>query len=318
MKKAVSFLLIGVIVAGFYSTGWSQSRTASGSAITDKNVIELKKLLELVGERIQKYHDTMFNIAFTEVLRQQELNSDGTSKNKPKEFVYESIVINSRAPANQQNSFPVITRTLKFVDGKPAEQKKLRRRSKCVETNPQTEYADPLAFLLPKYQSNFIFSYGGEADLENRKMAIILIDEPPASEPVRIVEKGGCFQLSRNLRSQGKIWIDPKTFDVFQLQWRLVESFKGKTSSGAATLGIFPIPGAATEVSYENEETTIRFRQVTFQNPQQVLLLPFSSETSWILKGARIAGFRETTEYTRYRRYLTSVEIKDSDENPQD
>ncbi len=93
MKNLMRFLLIGVIVAGFNSVSWTQSQTLSNSATTDKDVTQLKNLLERVGERIQKYQDAMFSIAFTEVLRQQELQSDGTSKNKPKEFVYESIVV---------------------------------------------------------------------------------------------------------------------------------------------------------------------------------------------------------------------------------
>lgn len=169
------FLLIGVIVAGFNSVSWTQSQTLSNSTTTDKDATQLKNLLERVGERIQKYQDAMFSIAFTEVLRQQELQSDGTSKNKPKEFVYESIVVSRTSPANQQNSFPIITRTLKSVNGKPTEQKNLPQRSKCVETNPRPVYGDPLTFLLPKNQTDFIFSYAGEADLDGHKTAVILI-----------------------------------------------------------------------------------------------------------------------------------------------
>ncbi len=71
MKNLMRFLLIGVVVAGFNSVSWTQSQTLSNSATTDKDVTQLKNLLERVGERIQKYQDAMFSIAFTEVLRQQ-------------------------------------------------------------------------------------------------------------------------------------------------------------------------------------------------------------------------------------------------------
>lgn len=144
---------------------------------------------------------------------------------------------------------------------------------------------------------------------------LILINQPPAFEPVKIVDTGDCFRLSRSLRRQGKVWIDLNTYDVVQLQWQLAESFSGKTSAGVAKFGIFPVFRPAKELSYEKQEMTIRFRPVTFQNPEQSLLLPSFSESAWILKGARIAGFRVTTDYTRYRRFLTSVEIKDSDED---
>lgn len=315
MKKLTIFLLISVVVLSFNLTGWAQSQTSSNSAITDKDAIQLKNLLERVSERIQKYQDAMFSIAFTEVLQQQELKSDGTPKNKPKEFVYESIVVSRTSPANQQNSFPVITRTLKSLDGKTTEQKNLKPRSKCTDTNPRPAYGDPLNFLLPKNQNNFTFSYAGEANLDGRKTAVILINQPPAAEPVKIITEGNCFRLSRGLQGQGKIWIDLNTYDVMQLQWQLVESFSGKIPAGVAKVGIFPLFRPAREISYDKQEFTIRFRAVTFQNPEQVLLLPSSSESVWILKGGGIAGFRTTTEYTRYKRFMTDVEIKNSDEN---
>lgn len=312
MKKLKIFALVSVIVTGFNLTGRGQSQSLSNPpAPNDKEIV--KNLLERAGERIQKYQDAMFSIAFTEILQQQELRSDGTPKNKPKEFVYNSIVVTRTSAVNKENSFPVITRMLKTVDGKPTEQKNLKQRSKCGDTNPRPEYGDPLNFLLPKNQNNFTFSYAGEAELDGRKTVTLLINQPTVSEPVKIIDEGNCFYLSRSLRRQGKIWIDLNTYDVVQLQWNLAESFSGKIPAGVAKFGVFPLFRPAREISYDKQEFTMRFRAVTFQDPEQVLLLPSFSESVWILKGAAIEGFRTTTEYTRYKRFLTSVEIKDSD-----
>lgn len=312
VKKLIMLVLMSVIVTGFSLKNLAQSQASSNSAPIEKDIV--KNLLERVGERIQKYQDAMFSIAFTEILQQQQLRSDGTAKDKPKEFVYDSVVVSRASAVNKEISFPLITRTLKTVDGKPTEQKNLKERSKCTDTNPQPAYGDPLNFLLPKNQNNFTFSYAGEADLDGRKTAILLINQPPASEPVKIIDKGNCFYLSRGLRRQGKIWIDLNTFDVVQIQWQLAESFTGKIPFGVAKFGIFPLLRPAREISYDKQEFTMRFRAVTFQNPEQILWLPSSSESVWILKGAGIEGFRTTTEYARYKRFLTSVEIKDSDE----
>jgi hypothetical protein len=314
VKKLIIFALVSVIVTSFNLTSRGQSQSLSKpSAPNDKEIV--KNLLERAGERIQKYQDAMLSIAFTEILQQQELRSDGTPKNKPKEFVYDSIVVTRTSAVNKENSFPLITRTLKTVDGKPTEQKNLKQRSKCADTNPRPAYGDPLNFLLPKNRGIYTFSYAGEAELDRRKTAIILINQPPATEPVKIITKGNCFHLSRGLQGQGKIWIDLNTYDVVQLQWNLAESFSGKIPAGVAKFGVFPLFRPAREISYDKQEFTMRFRAVTFQNPEQVLWLPSSSESVWILKGAAIEGFRTTTEYTRYKRFLTSVEIKDSDED---
>jgi hypothetical protein len=317
MKKLTIFLLISVIVMSFNLTGRAQSQTSSNSPATDNDAAQLKNLLVRVSERIQKYQDAMFSIAFTEILQQQELKSDGTAKDKLKEFVYDSVVVSRTSIVNKENSFPLITRTLKTVDGKPTEQKSLKQRSKCTDTNPQPAYGDPLNFLLSKNQKNFTFSYAGEADLDGRTTAILLISTPPASEPVKIITTGNCFRLSRGLQRQGKIWIDLNTFDVMQLQWQLAESFSGKIPAGIAKFGIFPLLRPAREISYDKQEFTMRFREVTFQSPEQILWLPSSSESVWILKGAGIEGFRINTEYTRYKRFITGVEIKDTDEDRQ-
>ena len=314
IKKSVMFALISVIVTSFSSTSQGQSQTLRDSTLTEQDTV--RNLLERAGERIQKYQDAMFSIAFTEILRQQELRSDGTAKKiKAKEFIYDSIVVTRAASANKENSFPLITRTLKTVDGKPTEQKNLKERSKCTETNPRPAYGDPLNFLLPKNRGIYTFSYAGESNLDGRKTAVILINQPPASEPVKIITTGSCFRLSRSLQGQGKIWIDLNTYDVIQLQWRLAESFSGKIPAGVAKFGIFLLFRPARKISYDKQEFTMRFRAVTFQNPEQVLWLPSFSESVWIFKGAGIEGLRTTTEYARYKRFLTSVEIKDSDED---
>ena len=307
------FLLFGVIIIGFYSVSSGQTQTSSNPTPID-NATELKNLLKRVGERVQEYNDGMFSIAFTEVVRQQELRSDATPKGKSKEFVYESVVLSRASSANQQDAFPVVTRTLKSVDGKLPEQKNLPQRSKCVDTNPQPAYADPLTFLMPNNQANFIFSYEGEAELQGRRTAMLTFTTPPVSEPVKVVVKDNCFRLSRGLQRRGKVWIDPSSYDVIQLEWQLAESFSGKIPAGVTRVGILPVFRPRKELSYEKSDTTIRFRPVTFENPKQILLLPTSSESAWILKGGGIAGFRTTTDYTRYRRFVTSVEIKDSDE----
>jgi hypothetical protein len=78
-------------------------------------------------------------------------------------------------------------------------------------------------------------------------------------------------------------------------------------------VGILPVFRPRRELTYEKSDSLIRFRPIKFANPEQTLLLPASSEFTWILKGGGIAGFHTTTEYSRYRRFRSSLEIKDSD-----
>ena len=300
MKRLKKLLLAGLLVTHFWNVSAGQTRTSSEPATTASPAPELKHLLERAGRRVQQYHDAMFSLAMTEVVKQQELRSDSRPKGRPRTLVYESVVLSRPPQASQPKSVPVITRTLKSVDGKPPRPQSLQPRSKCVDTNPPSAYGDPLAFLLPENQPRLLFSYEGEADLQGRKTAVVSFTSPPAPEPVKLVEKGDCFFLSRALRRKGEIWIDRESYEVLQLRWQLAETFNGK--------------GRRKELRYEKSVFVVRFRPVTFQNPEQTLLLPTSSESIWVLKGARIAGFQTITEYTRYRRFVSSVEVKESDE----
>lgn len=315
MRKVYGRLLATVLMTSVCVVSWGQTQISNSSAQTDASAAQLKNILERAGERVQKYHDAMFSIAFTEVVQQQELRSDASSKDKPKNFVYESVVVSRQSSTSQQDSFPLVTRTLKSVDGKPTEQKNLSQRSHCVDTNPPSLYADPLIFLLPENQTKFRFSYEGEADLHGRRVAVVSITMPPASAPIEIKDTGKCFSLSRGLQRKGKIWIDVNTFDVLQLQWQLAESFSAKTSTKVVRSGMFFGLRPRREISYEKADTMIRFQPVTFQNPDQILLLPASSESTWIIKGAKIAGYQTTTAYTQYKRFLTGVEIRETNED---
>jgi len=273
-----------------------------------------KVLLEHVGKRVEQYHAEISNIAFSEAIRQQELRSDATAKRKPKEFVYETIVI-SQGPRPTSQPAPVMTRTLTVIDGKPVKTQALPRRSSCYDTNPQPVYQDHLNMLLPGNQTRFLFAYEGEENLLGHKAAIIAFSQPPAAEPAQLIKKGGCFFLSRALLQKGRVWVDLATYDVLQIQWQLAEPFHGKLGAGVRRVGVFAVFQPSREISHEKSETLVRFSRVAFQDPKQELLLPVASESTWLWRGGSVAGMKTTTEYSRYRRFRTSVEIKDPIEN---
>lgn len=308
-----NLFLVGIFVATLGLSGPAQTQTATHAATTDEDAARLNKLLDRVRERLQKYHEALFNITATELITQQELRADATPRGKPKSMVYESVTLHRQSATGQEDPTPIITRTLKSVDGKPAKNPVLPRRSKCVDTNPAPAYGDSLSFLRADHPIKFIYSYAGEAAVAGRRTAVVYITPPPPTEPVTIVEKDDCFRLSRRLQTQATIWIDLENFDVLQLQWRLVESFTGKLPAGVTKVGILPLFRPRREVTYAKSDVVVRFKPIEFQDPAQTLLLPISSESVWILKGGGIAGYQTNVEYTRYQRFLTKVQVKDSD-----
>lgn len=312
MKTFHKLLPVCFLVASLGVLSSGQTEPASKAAAPD-DPTQLNQLLDRVRQRIRKYHESLFSIAVTEVVKQQELNSDATPRGKPRGLVYDSVTLHRLAPGGQEDTVPIITRTLKMVDGKPAKQPSLPRHSKCVDINPPPAYADPLAFLLPQSPIKWIFAYLGETNLEGRRAAMISITTAPAPEPIKIVEKGDCFFLSRSPQKTGTIWIDLESYDVLQLKWQLAETFSGKLPAGITRVGFFPVFRPGKDLSLERFDFVIRFRPTTFTDPEQTLLLPSSSESIWLLKGGGVPGVQTNIDYTHYRQFKSRVEVKETD-----
>ena len=62
-------------------------------------------------------------------------------------------------------------------------------------------------------------------------------------------------------------------------------------------------------VTLDRDEVTMRFRPVTFTDPDEVLLLPEAIESITILRGG-LQSNRRTETFNGYRRFLTEGRVK--------
>ena len=324
-RLSLACLLAASLLPHAPARGQSQTRNTPQSESTSVDAEKLDALLDRVAERVRAYHERLFSLAFSETVRQERLHYDLTPKDKPREFVYDSLVLHRPARDGAERTQPVVTRKLKRRDGKAVDEKKEAKKQEerarqtrrpCGITDPPAAYGDPLLFLLPENRPRLNFSDEGEAALDGNRALVVAFESPPADAPPELEFEDNCFFLSRPLRRKGRVWIDPQTFDVLRLDWELAETFEGKTGSRVVRKGILFRFAPTRELSYEREVTTIRFRPVAFKNPAQTLLLPISSEYLRVVRGARDPGFRVTQTYAGYRRYVTSSEVKETDDDP--
>ncbi|MEA2205130.1 MAG: hypothetical protein QOE77_1906 [Blastocatellia bacterium] len=315
MKTPGNILSVGALLACLAVAGLGQAKITATDSPADQEPARLSALLDRVRNRIHEYHEALFNLTVIETVTQQQLHDDATPKGKPRSMMFESVILHRQSAGRQKenDTAPIITRTLQSINGRPAKPEAPKRRSKCVDTDPAPAYGDPLSFLLAETVSESTLAYLGEEDLDGSRTAVVSITTPRAADPVTLVEKDNCFRLSRGLQRKATVWIDLKTFDVLQLRWELVETFNGKLPAGVAKVGILPVFRPRRDVAFERSDFLIRFRPVTFPNPMQTLLLPATSESTWIIKGGGIAGFKTNTEYSRYRRFRSRLEVKDPD-----
>lgn len=302
-------MLLSILLSGFSVSG--QNQTGGLDSKSEANSERLEIVMERIGRNVQKNLESIVKVVFTEVVRQQQLKADTSPKGKPKNYVYESIVTNRASNLNTENYQPIFTRTLKSIDGKQIKGQPPLENSKCEQLNPQAAYENPLVFLLPKNQPNYIFAHGGENDVQGNKTIIITVSEKTPSEPLRIVEKNDCFFLSRPLRLKGQIWIDSKTSDIVQIKWEQAETFSATIPKKTIKAGIIPVVRPEFTISYDKQDFTVGFRQVKFQNPELTLLLPYFSESVSIDRGAKLPGMRTIVDYTQYRLFNTTVQVNE-------
>ena len=148
------------------------------------------------------------------------------------------------------------------------------------------------------------FSLAGTERVDGRQ-AIRIDYRGVISLPEEITWTDDCVSLLLPGRSRGRVWIDAATYDVLRMDDRLVGTFE------------FDVPrdhvrrGAARSMVIERAESSIRYRRVVFQDPEEALLLPASIDSLTVIRGASTQRVRITQRFSDYRRFLTDGRIVD-------
>ena len=250
----------------------------------------LAVILDGLAGRTKQYYDRFISIICTETVQTQDLRSNLAPAGKPRTTVYELSVM--REPDGQTDADFRVARTLLSVNGRRAAR---NQRTEC--TDPKTGTPDPLAFLLASNQPRYRFSIADAADGPPGARAIAYVETPIPR--VRINWEGNCFQAEGGGK-QGRVWFDPDTYDVVQVEERLSEPFN------------IPVPdrfsSGRSGISVQKSEMILRFTRVEFEQPDESLMLPASIETLQVLRGVSSLRIRRTLD--NYRRFLTKSEIR--------
>ena len=116
---------------------------------------------------------------------------------------------------------------------------------------------------------------------------------------MRVKWEGNCFEAEGG-GQHGRVWFDPETYDISQVDVRLSKPFPIPLPDGF--FGIRPA------IRVEKSEMTLRFSRVEFQQPDEALMLPASIETLHVLRGVPSMRIHQTL--ANYRRFLTQSEIR--------
>ena len=282
-----------LICAGLLPTVPAAAGQAAG-------VSGLAETLRRVSSRVEHWYFRAQTVVSTETVTIQQLRADMSPAEPPRRLAFELRVAWDPDGADRRGvPEAAVVREVLSVNGRPARQDE---NAGCMDPKPVSP--EPLAMLLPARLLESEFSLAGTGRLDGRR-TLRLDFRGVAALPPDITWTGDCVTVSLPGRSRGRIWVDAETYDVLRIDDRLVGTFR------------FDVPrehirrGAASSMTIERAESSIRYRRVEFQEPQETLMLPAAIDTFTVMRGGAVRRVRITQRFTDHRRYLTDGRLVD-------
>jgi hypothetical protein len=251
-----------------------------------------------VSKRVEHWYSRAQTVVSTETVAIQPLRADMSPAAAPRRLAFD-LRVSWNPELMGSNGAPeaAVVREVLSVNGRPVHDDE---EAGCMDPKPVSP--EPLGMLLPARLAESEFSLRGTARVENRK-ALMLDYRGVVSSPPDIRWNGECVTVSLLGRSRGRIWVDAETFDVLRIDDRLVGTFR------------FDVPreyvrrGAASSMVIERAESSISYRRVDFENPNESLMLPAAIETITVMRGTTLQRVRISQRFSEYRRFLTDSRL---------
>ena len=262
--------------------------------------VDLAQTLERVGQRVEQWYSRAQSVVSTETVWIQPLRSDLSPANFPRRLVFELRV--GWDPDRSGSAGPPVASVLREPISGKGRSSPDRGDPGCMDPKPVTP--EPMAMLLPARLGESEFS-GPRAGRVDGQPALTIDYRGCAAGPPEITWTDKCVSVTLPGRSRGRIWIDPVTYDVLRIDDRLVGRFE------------FDVPrehirrGAVTSMVIERFESSIRYKRVEFQDPQEALMLPSAIDTLTVIRGSGIQRVRITQRFSDHRRFLTGGRLVD-------
>jgi hypothetical protein len=191
-----------------------------------------------------------------------------------------------------------VLRQLKSINGRPP---KPGEEPGCLDPKPVA--LDPLAFLLPHHQQEYKFTYKGVGKIGDGRTAAMVDYAPAGKPPPEITWKDSCVEINVPARTTGRVWIDRFAGDVLRIDETVTGPFD------------VPVPesqrrkGANPNLVLDRADSSIRYRLVTFTDPDEIVLLPESIEMMQVVRGSGAPRLRTTQRFTGYQRFVTGGRV---------
>jgi hypothetical protein len=265
---------------------------------------DVQGVLRLVGERLEQYYKRAQNVVFTEKKVMQPVTSDYSPLGFARTTEYELRVEADEAQGDGSAEVKILRQLLR-VNGRPPRDKDKKDRNGCTDENPLSD--EPLSFLLPANRGDYSFVLVGPGKGKDQNTIVIDFTSTKPEGKGEIAEdpegRPDCFSVTMPVRLKGRVWVDAASYDVVRVEQRI------------AGIGDLPVPfklasrhNLADRIILERNDKTIRYKLVSFHDPEETMLLPESIETLRIYRSA-MQSSRTRQSFSDYRRFVTGARI---------
>jgi len=272
--------------------------------VTAQGPPDVETLLARVSDRIEQYYRKAQQVICIERATVQPIGTDFGPSGLMRVTESELRVEPDDETGEAVTGAKLVRHIIK-INGRPPSDKDKKDRSRCTDPNPLTP--EPLAFLLPANREGYTFKSGGVGKGKDRGAVILEYSTVRERGDGKLVEDSrgidDCFGFSVAAAWQKRKWIDAETFDVLRLEQRL--SGPGDVGVTFAQQRKHNLPSFITVERYD---TTIKYKTIAFNDPEEVMLLPESIETMSMIRNG-LQSTRRRQEYTNYRRFLTAGRV---------
>lgn len=272
--------------------------SAIGQSPVSTAPFDLAGILALVGDRVEAYYQRAQSIVCTETVQLQTMDNSLTPDPHTRRLVYELRVSWDKTADGEQPVEANVLRTLKTINGKPP---KPGEEPGCLDPKPVS--LDPLAFLLPQHQREYTFTYKGVGKAGNGRTGVMIDYAPAGKEPPDVVWRDSCVSINVPQRTRGRVWVDRFGGDVLRIDETVLGPFDIRVPEEQRRKGAVPL------MTLDRADSSIRYRPVTFTEPNEIVLLPESIEMMTVIRGSGAPRLRTTQTFTGYQRFVTGGRV---------
>jgi hypothetical protein len=262
--------------------------------------VELAGILERVGRRVEEYFARAATVVATETVSVQPVGRDLMSEGFARRLIYELRV--SWEPPEPPATMPKVTvlRQLLKVNGRSPRNDD--RDEGCFD--PKAVSTEPLEMLLPERRRGFAFTAAGPGRTDGRP-ALRIDYRPlaPKTPPTITWQSDTCGNIEMPGYLRGRVWVDAVSGDVLRLDEEVHGFPELRLPRDKITKGFAPT------LRVERADSSIRYKVVAFDDPEEHLLLPSSVETLTVVTGSGTPRRRTVHTYAGYKRFLTKGRI---------